>query len=144
MDVLQWIALVLVAALLLLAAVALALLGRRRRLQHAGGFELCLRLVDSTGWSGGWVFGVGRFRGDRLDWYRTFSLALSPKRSLHRDQIGVRGRRELTEREHNELPSDHLVLEWSVDAGVLEASMTRGSATAFLSWVESAPPETYF
>src|SRR5690625_2449139 len=120
MGVLQWIALVLVAALLLLAAVALALLGRRRRLQHAGGFELCLRLVDSTGWSGGWVFGVGRFRGDRLDWYRTFSLALSPKRSLHRDQIGVRGRRDLTDRDHNELTADHLKRDWCVEAGVLE------------------------
>lgn len=144
MAVLEVFGLVVLGALVLSLGAAAGLFLRRRRLQRWGGFDVCFRLADEAGWSGGWTFGVGRYRGDRLEWYRTFSLAPRPKRVLDRDQIVVTDRRELTDRERYELPRDHVVLQWSVKEGELEASMSRGSATAFLAWVESAPPGLYY
>jgi Protein of unknown function (DUF2550) len=69
---------VLVLLLVVLVAVGVALLAmaaRRRVLQHEGGFDLCLRLRPGR-WGGGWVFGVGRYDGDRIAWYRTFGVTL--------------------------------------------------------------------
>jgi hypothetical protein len=67
---------------------------RRQLLQRGGGtVELSLRLKPGTR-GRGWVLGLGRFVGDDLQWYRVFSLAPRPRRTLSRRDLEVVRRRE--------------------------------------------------
>src|SRR6476661_8151052 len=98
-------------ALLLLALLyALALVVRRRLItRHGGTFELSHR-VRPSGDGRGWVLGVGRYSGERLEWFRLFSLAPRPKRSWAREALSYDGRREAFGAEQMSLYPDHLVI----------------------------------
>lgn len=102
--------------------VAAALLGlfvfglRRRLLQRPGGtFDCSLRPapsdgeeVESTG--KGWVYGVARYSGDRIEWFRVFSYSPRPRRVLDRPAIEVVSRRPPQGQEELALLSDATVL----------------------------------
>lgn len=66
---------------------------RRRLIQRSGGtFDCSLRWdvseePDALG--KGWVYGVARYSGDRVDWFRVFSYAPRPRRGLERSAIEV-------------------------------------------------------
>src|ERR671910_1850864 len=139
MALLEWVALVIAALALFIVLALLGLFVRRNLLQREGGFDMCLRLGGS-GWAGGWVFGVGRYRGDDLEWFRTFSYGGRPKRSLRRPELTVLGRREPDGEEAYDLPAGHLVLTCEVDHAPLDVSMTEPASMAFLAWIEAAPP----
>jgi hypothetical protein len=139
MGVLEWVAVV-VAVLAL--AIVLALGGlflRRRVLQREGGFDMCLR-VGRTAWGGSWVFGVGRYRGDDVEWFRTFSYGARPKWSSRRAVLDVVDRRTPDPEEAYDLPSGHIVLVCKVGDRSLEISMSEAASMAFLAWLEAAPP----
>ena len=60
--------------LLLLLGYGAALVARRRLLaRHGGTFELSHRLTDDAP-GHGWVLGMGRYSGERLEWFRVFTL----------------------------------------------------------------------
>jgi hypothetical protein len=139
MALLEWVAVVVAALALLTVLALLGLFIRRSLLQREGGFDMCLRLADST-WGGGWVFGVGRYRGDDLEWFRTFSYGSRPKRLLSRPNLAVRGRREPDSEEAYDLPAGHLVFTCEVENSSLDVSMTESASMAFLAWLEAAPP----
>ena len=94
-SVIGWAAIYVAIAVALfgLAVVLVAL--RRRVLQRDGGFDLCLRLHPGR-WGGGWVFGVGRYDGDQIAWYRTFGVSLRPQLCLVRRELTVVNRRRIT------------------------------------------------
>src|SRR3954453_9244089 len=81
-----------------LVVVGLFLFGLRRRLiQRSGGtFDCSLRWdvpeKPDTGGKG-WTCGVARNNGDPIDWYRVFSSAPRPRRTLEPSAIEVPGRR---------------------------------------------------
>src|SRR4051812_39239724 len=61
------------ALLLVVVAYGLLLVVRRRVLsRHGGTFELSVRVRSSQA-GRGWVLGLGRYRDDRLEWFRIFS-----------------------------------------------------------------------
>jgi hypothetical protein len=131
-----------VAALL----VALFLLGLRRRLiQRSGGtFDCSLRLgvppegAEATG--KGWIYGVARYSGDRVEWFRVFSYAPRPRQVLERHCIEVEGRREPRGTEELALLSDAVVLACEHRGTRLELAMSDDALTGFLAWLEAAPP----
>ncbi|AYY15626.1 DUF2550 family protein [Actinobacteria bacterium YIM 96077] len=122
------------------AASLVVLYLRRRVLQREGGFDMCMRVGSEHGWAGGWVFGIGRYRGEYLEWFRTFSFAPRPKRSFERSELVVSNRRTPDAEEDFELPAGHVVLSCAVGATSVEMSMTDAASTAFLAWLEAAPP----
>ncbi|HEU0041564.1 MAG TPA: DUF2550 domain-containing protein [Jiangellaceae bacterium] len=140
MGLLTWVAVVLGALALTTLIVLVALFLRRSILQRDGGFDMCLRIGHPDSWAGGWLFGVGRYRGENLEWFRTFSVAPRPKRSMRRAELTAVGRRQPDPDEAFELPSGHIVLKCDVAGVGLEVSMTEAAATAFLAWLEAAPP----
>lgn len=140
MSLLTWVAVVVVAALLLAAALLAALFVRRSVLQREGGFDMCVSEGREEGWSGGWIFGVGLVRDERVDWFRTFTLSLRPKRVFHRSDLVIRSRREPDAEEVYELPGGHIVFTCTTVGAPVELSMNQSSATAFLAWLEGAPP----
>lgn len=128
-------------------ALAVVLLGlvvavavRRRLLQRQGGtIELSLRLRTLTR-GRGWVLGEGRFQGDDLCWYRVFSLAPGPRRTLSRHDLAVVQRREPVGGETLALLRGAVVMECSSAAGPVQIAMDAAAVTGFLAWLEARPP----
>ncbi len=131
--------------MLLLSVVVygLALVVRRRLLtRHGGTFELSHR-ARPTGDGRGWVLGVGRYSGERLEWFRLFSLAPRAKRTWARDSLSYDGRREPFGAEQMSLYPDHLVIRCQSTSGdEVELAMSEASLTGFQSWLEARPPGT--
>ncbi|HYG93506.1 MAG TPA: DUF2550 domain-containing protein [Nocardioides sp.] len=126
--------------LLLLVFWGLGLLVRRRILaRHGGTFELSHRLhTDKPG--RGWVLGMGRYSGERLEWFRIFTLDPRPKQVWLREQLAYDGRREPLGAEQASLYPDHLVIRCQSPQGLVELAMSAASLTGFQSWLEAKPP----
>ena len=90
--------------------------------------------------SAGWHFGVGRYRGDELAWYRLTSLRPGPSTVLDRLELEIVGRRTPAEAEVYAIPQADSVLSCRSRGADLEIAMAPGVLTGFLSWLESAPP----
>lgn len=128
-----------------LVAVGLFLFGLRRRLiQRSGGtFDCSLRwdvpeVPDPSG--KGWVYGVARYSGDRIAWFRVFSYSARPRRVLERSAIEVVARRTPEGEEELALLSDAVVLGCVHRGTRLELAMSEDALTGFLAWLEAAPP----
>lgn len=132
-------------AVVVVGVVGLFLFGVRRRLiQHPGGtFDCSLRPAPADGADAGgrgWVYGVARYSGDRVEWFRVFSYAPRPRRVLQRPSIEVLGRRTPQGSEELALLSDAVVLSCAHRGDRLELAMSDDALTGFLAWLEAAPP----
>ncbi|WP_059012034.1 DUF2550 domain-containing protein [Streptomyces specialis] len=137
--------LVAVGAVLLLVVAGLFGFGARRRLiQRSGGtFDCSARFAPPrTGQSPGkgWLYGVARYNGDNVEWFRVFSYAPRPRRTLQRDQIQVRERRVPQGEEELALLPGAVVLSCHHNGTDVELAMSEDALTGFLAWLEAAPP----
>ncbi|MET7936833.1 DUF2550 domain-containing protein [Streptomyces sp. NPDC005322] len=131
-----------------LVVVGLFVFGLRRRLiQRSGGtFDCSLRWgapgpeSEPEPSGKGWVYGVARYNGDRIEWFRVFSYAPRPRRVLERSQIEVLERRTPKGEEELALLSDAVVLACRHSGTRLELAMSEDALTGFLAWLEAAPP----
>ncbi|WP_055494893.1 DUF2550 domain-containing protein [Streptomyces sp. TP-A0356] len=128
-----------------LVVVGLFVFGLRRRLiQRSGGtFDCSLRWnvpaePDTSG--KGWGYGIARYNGDRIEWFRVFSYAPRPRRVLERSAIEVAGRRLPDGEEELALLSDAVILTCLHRGTRLELAMSEDALTGFLAWLEAAPP----
>ncbi|MCP9944556.1 DUF2550 domain-containing protein [Streptomyces somaliensis] len=132
----------LVVALVVIGLFAFGL--RRRLIQRSGGtFDCSLRwdAPEEGDPSGkGWVYGVARYGGDRIAWFRVFSYAPRPRRVLERASIEVLNRRMPDGEEEMALLSDSVVLGCLHRGTRLELAMSEDALTGFLAWLEAAPP----
>ena len=123
---------------LLLPLVTLAV--RRRALQWGGGtVEVSLRLKPAEP-GAGWVLGVGRFTDDDLQWYRVFSLAPRPRRTLSRRTLSICRQRPPEGPEVYALLDGAVVMECRTDSEEVALAMDPSAVTGFLAWLESRPP----
>lgn len=134
--------------LLLACAYLVAVVGRRLLLQRGGAtVELSLRLRTATP-GRGWVLGVARYDGDRLHWYRLFSLAPRPRRQFVRGRVELGPRRAPTRMERPALQPDAVVIELRElrrsGGGPIEAAMSEATLGGLSAWIESAPPGSRF
>lgn len=117
---------------------------RRRRIQRSGGtFDCSLRwgVAGEPDISGkGWVYGVARYSGDHIDWFRVFSYSPRPRRLLERSSIEVIARRAPEGEEELALLADAIVLGCVHRGTRLELAMSDDALTGFLAWLEAAPP----
>ncbi|MBF4162812.1 DUF2550 domain-containing protein [Nocardioides acrostichi] len=126
--------------LLLVVGYGLGLVVRRRWIARDGGtFELSHRVRHGRG-GRGWLLGVGRYSGERLEWFRLFSLSPRPKRSWAREQLSYSGRRDALGAEQVSLFPDHLVIVCQSPDGEVELAMGPASLTGFQAWLEAKPP----
>ncbi len=128
-----------------LVVVGLFVFGLRRRLiQRSGGtFDCSLRwnVPEEPDTSGkGWGYGIARYNGDRIEWFRVFSYAPRPRRVLERSAIEVAGRRDPEGEEELALLSDAVILACHHRGTRLELAMSEDALTGFLAWLEAAPP----
>ncbi|MGH3564838.1 MAG: DUF2550 domain-containing protein [Pseudonocardia sp.] len=132
-------------ALLLVVCLLLSRLAVRRvRLMRGGGVDVCLRrraAVFAAARSGaGWHFGVGRYRGDDLAWYRLTSLRRGPTVVIDRTELEIVERRLPTVEEGYTIPHALVVLRCRAGGEDVEVAMAPGVLTGFLSWLEASPP----
>ncbi|UPK73890.1 DUF2550 domain-containing protein [Nocardioidaceae bacterium SCSIO 66511] len=124
--------------------VVVAVIVRRRLLARGGGtFELSLnrRPPGSSGKAArGWTLGVGRYAGERLEWFRVFSLGMRPSYTIERGHVEVTGRRDPVGPEVFALYTGNVVVECRSDDGTIQLALSPESLTAMLAWLESGPP----
>ena len=126
--------------LLLVICYGLILVVRRRVLsRHGGTFELSLRVRSSQA-GRGWVLGLGRYREERLEWFRIFSPSPRPRRIWQRSQLQITGQREPEGPEAFALYGGHVIVECFTADGPVELAMSSSALTGFSSWLESGPP----
>jgi hypothetical protein len=126
--------------LLLFVCFGLLLVVRRRVLsRHGGTFELSVRVRSSQA-GRGWVLGLGRYREERLEWFRIFSPSPRPRRTWRRSHLEIIGQREPTGTEAFALYGGHVVVECRAPGGPVELAMSPSALTGFSSWLESGPP----
>lgn len=120
----------------------IALIVRRRLIARRGGtFELSMRRPGAAD-GHGWTLGVGRYSGERLEWFRIFSLTPWPKYVWTREELDYTARRSPEGIEVNALYEGHVVVNAAVQTGEVELAMSEASLMGFQSWVESGPPGT--
>jgi hypothetical protein len=133
---------------LLLACLCLGYLAFRRvRLMRGGGVDVCLRRrpasrsrLRSGDDTAGWHFGVGRYRGNELAWFRLTSLRPGPTVVVDRTELEIVDRRTPGNPEAYVIPHGASVLLCRIRGVELELAMAPGVLTGFLSWVEATPP----
>jgi hypothetical protein len=113
----------------------------RTRLLMLGGGNIRLQVRVTTMVPGrGWSTGIGQFAGGELRFYRMFSLALRPKRTLERSGLVIKERRLPEGPERLAVPGHWTILRLATRGEQLEIAMAESTVTGFLSWLESAPP----
>ena len=129
------------AALVALSLIGLGLLVVRRRTitRHGGTFDCSMRFGEGAHGKG-WVLGIGRYSGERLEWYRVFSYAMRPRRVLSRRDLQVVDRRDPHGAEAFSLLSGAVVVRCLDGDGPVELAMSQDTLTGFLAWLESSPP----
>ena len=129
-------------AVLLVCAALLGLVVRRRLLDRAGGtVDLSLRWPDdrrAARASIGWSFGVGRYDGDRLLWFKTFSLSPRPRHVLRRSMLTVRQRRTPHGAEALAVVADATVIECRHGEATVELAVPSVVLPGLLAWLEAA------
>lgn len=132
-DVLLVLLVILVASLVVLAL-------RRRVLQHSGGTFDCSVRLDRFLVGPGWILGLGRYAGDRVEWFRIFSFSPRPRLSLWRRDVEIVERRIPVGSEVVAVVEEAVILVLANRGRSVELAMSAGALTGFLSWLEAAPP----
>jgi hypothetical protein len=140
MPIWEWLLESAIGVLLLVLLLGVALIVRRRWLSRDGGtFELSYRARASQP-GRGWLLGLGRYTGDRLEWFRIFSLSPRPKQVWQRSTLTYVERRDPEGVEQLSLYPGHVVIVCETPAGSVELALGSSSLMGFQSWLEAAPP----
>jgi Protein of unknown function (DUF2550) len=125
---------VIAAVLVVLVLIALALIIARQRhmLHSAGGIPLATRRGNR------WLYGVGRYDGDELQWYRAIGIGTRPTRVLRRTDLHVVSRRAPAPQELGSLPPSAVIVELRDPAGEISIALADGAFTGFVSWLEAS------
>ncbi|MBB1483449.1 DUF2550 domain-containing protein [Tessaracoccus sp. MC1865] len=115
---------------------------RRRWLTGQGGLFDCAYQINEKTPGSGWVLGMGRYRGENLEWFRAFSLNLRPKRVFPRVATAYVHQRQPAGLEAIALFEDSMIVTVRdrFTGSTSSLSMARDEVLALMSWLESAPP----
>ncbi len=120
---------------------SLVILGLRHRvLQRAGGTFECSMRLDRFLLGPGWILGLGRYAGDRVEWFRFFSFSPRPRVSLWRRELEVVERRVPVGADAVTVVDSAVILVLANRGRSVELALSAAAVTGFLSWLESAPP----
>ena len=89
-----------------------------------------------------WLYGIGRYDGGELRWYRALGVGTRPSRVLRRGHVEVLGRRAPRLAERGSLPPTAVIVECRTDGEVVALAFGESAFTGFVSWLESLAPMT--
>lgn len=103
---------------------------------QVGSFEASLRQRSTSDLSDPWVSGFGVYGRDRLVWWRTWSLAWTPKHEWVRERFSVTGRVPLDQAGRPDL----YLVQCRYEEVSFDLTMSPGAYSGLASWLEAAPP----
>lgn len=125
--------LVLVAVAAVLAMIAI-IARQRQMLRTMGALPLAVQRGNR------WLYGVGRYVGAELRWYRAIGVGTRPTRVLRRGQVEVLARRGPLETERGSLPTSVVIVECRADGELFALAFGESAFNGFVSWLESSAP----
>jgi hypothetical protein len=131
---------VLLACIALVVPTAAFPVARRMFLQRPVGSFTCSVRLGGAASRKGFSYGVGRYHGDRVEWFEIFSVSPKPRHVFARRDLQLRGRRPARGEEAHGLPASTMVLECAHGGTTLEFAMSPDTLTGFMAWIEAAPP----
>jgi hypothetical protein len=124
------------AAVLVLVVCAAVLARQRFMLRAEGTIPVALRPGEGARWQ----YGVGRYAGGEMRWYRSLGFGTRPNRVLERRQVMVVSRRTPGKSDLHALPPTAVVVECRDGAVPLFLALGESAYTGFVSWLESSAP----
>lgn len=124
-------------AVLLVLLCAGVLARQRYMMRAAGGQPVALKSRGEH-----WLYGIGRYVGGELRWYRALGIGTRPSRVLDRATLHVVTHRRPLPHEHAALPATAVVVECKTAGaapdGEVVLALSEGGFTGFVSWLEAA------
>lgn len=136
MHIVDIVVLCVAAAILLGCAIILA--RQRFMLRAPGSLPVALRPAPAARWQ----YGVARYVGGELRWYRSLGFGTRPSRVLNRRDVRVVGHRSPEPQESGSLPATAIVVDLLDDGTEVALALSDGAYTGFVSWLESSAPMT--
>lgn len=124
-------------AIVLIVLFALVIARQRYMLRLPGAIALAMQLPSR---GSRWLYGMGRYVGGELRWYRAIGIGTRPSRVVRRGDVQVLQRRSPVESERSSLPTTAIVLECRSAEGTFAMAFSEGAYTGFVSWLESSAP----
>jgi hypothetical protein len=124
------------AAVVVLLGCAIILARQRFMLRAEGTIPVALRPSSASRWQ----YGVARYAGGELRWYRSLGLGTRPNRVLERRQVAVVGRREPGKADLQALPATAVIVECRDGDTAVFLALGESAYTGFVSWLESSAP----
>lgn len=127
--------LVVVCVAVVVVIVFAAILARQRQmLRTTGAVPIAVRRGNR------WVYGIARYIGDELRFYRAFGVGTRPTRVLRRGQVELLARRGILDVERGSLPASAVVVDCRADGETVSLAIGESAFTGFVSWLESSAP----
>jgi hypothetical protein len=124
-----------VCVVLLVVVLFAAVLARQRHMLRLGG---AVPLAVQRG--NRWMYGIGRYYGGELRWYRALGIGTRPTRVFRRGDVQVLRRRARLDTERTMLPENAVVVSCQVGNDMLDLALGESAFTGFVSWLESSAP----
>lgn len=124
------------AAVVVLFGFAIILARQRFMLRAEGTIPVALRLTATSRWQ----YGVARYAGGQLRWYRSLGVGTRPNRVLERRQVSVVGRRSPGKADLQALPPTAVIVECRDGEADVFLALGESAYTGFVSWLESSAP----
>jgi hypothetical protein len=114
-------------------------LARQRFMLHTNGSTpMALRKPRSRG--NRWVYGVARYAGGELRWYRALGLGARPSKTWQRADLVVISRRAPVDSELLAMPSNAIIVECRDGDTDPVFALGESAFTGFVSWLEASAP----
>lgn len=124
-----------VCVVVIAVAVSAAILARQRyMLRTTGAVPLAMQRGAR------WLYGIGRYEGGELRFYRALGWGTRASRVLRRGQVEVLGRRAPTAAELRSLPANAVIVQCRTDGDTFAFAIGDSAYTGFVSWLESSAP----
>jgi Protein of unknown function (DUF2550) len=124
----------LVAVLLVVLLLSLLIARQRFMLRSAGGIAVAVRRGTR------WQYGVARYQGDSLQWFRVLGIGTRPTRSLRRGELRVLSSHTATANDQAALPPTAVIVDCVDSVGPITIGLAESAYTGFVSWLESSAP----
>lgn len=122
---------------LVMVLLCCAVLARQRfMLRTDGAVPVAFRPSEASRWQ----YGVARYAGSELRWYRSLGVGTRPSRVLHRSRLRLINRRGPASVELQILPATAVVVECRDGGAPLFLALGEGAYTGFVSWLEASAP----
>jgi hypothetical protein len=120
-------------AVLVIVLCAAVLARQRYMLRVAGGQPVAVQVRGER-----WIYGIGRYAGGELRWYRALGVGTRPTKVLDRSELRILASRAPRESERSSLPATAIVVECRNGANAAILAFSESGFTGFVSWLEAA------